>query len=134
MYIRQEIKFSSRNHVVAVLFICKMQVSVENRYNSTLDEQTFCKGKICYFLKCTKQCHEYHQNLVLVVLGIIRVQFCRCKNFRCSFIPNWMTDLCSFVMLKLNNIFNFSSFSNVKKCFASEKSDQDTVSATIFQL
>jgi len=37
--------------MVAVLSSCKMQVSVENRYNSTLDEQTFCKSKTCYFLK-----------------------------------------------------------------------------------
>jgi len=50
MYIRQRIKFSSGNHVVAVLFSCEMQVSVKNRYNSTLDEQTFCKCKTCYFL------------------------------------------------------------------------------------
>jgi len=41
MYIRQKIKFSSGNDVTAVLSSCKMQVSVENRYNSTLNEQTF---------------------------------------------------------------------------------------------
>jgi len=28
-----------------------MQVSIENRYNSTLNEQTLCKGKTCYFFK-----------------------------------------------------------------------------------
>jgi len=44
--------------MVAALSSCKMQVSIENRYNSTLDEQTFCKGKTCYFLKCVKQCHN----------------------------------------------------------------------------
>jgi len=54
----RKIKFSSGNHVVVVLCNCKMQVSVENCYNSTLDEQTFCKRKTCYFLKCAKQCHD----------------------------------------------------------------------------
>jgi len=58
MYIRQKIKFLSGNHVVAVLSSCKMQVSIENRYNSTIDEQTFCKDKTCYFFKCAKQCHD----------------------------------------------------------------------------
>jgi len=58
MYIRQKIKFSSRNHVVAVLSSFKMQVPVENRYNLTLDEQTFYKDKTYYFLKCAKQCHD----------------------------------------------------------------------------
>jgi len=43
MYIRQKIKFSSGSHVVAVLSSCKMQVFVENCYNSTLNEQTFNK-------------------------------------------------------------------------------------------
>jgi len=57
MYIRRKIKFLSGNYVVAVLSCCKMQVSVENRYNSTLDELTFCKDKTCYCLKYAKQCH-----------------------------------------------------------------------------
>jgi len=35
--------------VIAVLSSCKMQVSIANRYNSTLDEQTFCKGKLATF-------------------------------------------------------------------------------------
>jgi len=54
MYIRQKIKFSSGNHVIGVLSNFKMQVPVENRYNLTLDEQTFCKDKTYYFLKCAK--------------------------------------------------------------------------------
>jgi len=58
MYIRQKIKLLNGNHVVAVLSSCKMQISVENRYNSTLDEQIFCKSKTCYFLKCAKQCPD----------------------------------------------------------------------------
>jgi len=33
MYICQKIKFFNGNHMVAVLSSCKMQVSVENRYN-----------------------------------------------------------------------------------------------------
>jgi len=45
------IKFSNGNYMIAVLSSCKMQVSVENRYNLMLDEQTFCKGKTCYFFK-----------------------------------------------------------------------------------
>jgi len=113
MYIRQKIKFSSGNHVVAVLSSRKLQVSVENRYNSMLNEQIFCKGKTCYFLKCQTM-SRLTQDLVLIILrnhnSILSIQ-----EFPLFFHPNWTTDLCSFVMLRLNDTFNFDLFSETWK-------------------
>jgi len=46
MYIHQKIKFLSKNHVIAILFSCKMQVSVKNLYNSS---ETLAKRFFMFF-------------------------------------------------------------------------------------
>jgi len=83
MYICQKIKFLSGNYVVAVLSSCKMQVSVENLYNSTLDEQTFC----------LQEAYD-----MLLILGECRDTFAKLKDWRERYSDRYFSLAKSFFM------------------------------------